>query len=237
LTQIAVNHLTRMQGLHICVAGIEKETREHLRPVTSPGEERMDRELLAAQGGPFELGAVVELGPVQPHPAPPAIEDHRFRPGRAQRIGRLAPDHYLELIDSVSRRILRDAFGRDLKRQNEHKYATNVGKGDRTLTCIRLRGQLTLEIDQFDRLHLRFEAAGRTTYVRITDLRFYSEDHSSLRHDVIEDVSGRLRRGVPAWGMFGLTRAWPPTAAEDDQRHWLQLNGLCLEDRPLGPQP
>lgn len=185
-----------MRDLHICVAGIEKESRQHLRPVIAPGEDRMDRELLVEQGGPFELGAVVELGPVQPHPDPPAIEDHRFRPERARRIGRLAPDRYMELIDGVSHRNLRNAFGRELKRRGERKYATDLGCGERTLACLRLRRPLALEVDHFGRLHLRFEQAGRTVYAPITDLRFYEEDQSTLRHDLIDNVSGRLRRGV-----------------------------------------
>ena len=225
-----------MRGLHICIAGIERESRQHLRPVIDRRKARMGRDLLAEQGGPFELGAVVELGPVSPHPVPPAIEDHRFRPERARRIGRLAPDRYLELIDSVSHRNLRNAFGPDLKRRAGRKYATDLGKGERTLACLRLRGPLALEIDRFGRLHLRFEQAGRTTYAPVTDLRFYEEDQSTLRHDLIDEVSARLRRGVGSWGMFGLGRAWK-ASDDDDERHWLQLNGLCLEDRPLGPRP
>jgi hypothetical protein len=236
LTQIAVNHLTRMRDLHICVAGIEKESRQHLRPVTDPRQNRMGRELLVEQGGPFELGAVVELGTVSPRPVPPAIEDHRFRPERARRIGRLAPGHYLELIDSVAHRNLRNAFGRDLKRRGERKYATDLGRGERTLACLRLRPPLALEIDRFGRLHLRFEQASRTAYASVTDLRFYKEDQSTLRHDLIDDVSARLRRGIGAWGMFGLGRAWK-ASNDDAERHWLQLNGLCLEDRPLGSRP
>lgn len=36
--------------------------------------------------------------------------------------------------------------------------------------------------------------------------------------------------------MFGLARAWQKPG-DDEERHWLQVNGLCLEDAPLGSEP
>lgn len=225
-----------MHGLNICVAGIEKESRQHLRPVTGAGDDRMNRKLLSDQGGPFELGAVVDLGPVEAYPRPPAVEDHRFDPGLAHRIRRLDADEYLALLDEVSCRNLRGAFGPELKRRGQRKYATDLGKGDRTLACVRLQSPLMLEINPFGRLELRFESAGRTAYAPVNDLRFYEDDQVAFRHEVIEDVSNRLRSGVDTWVMFGLTRPWK-TSDDDLEKHWLQVNGLCLEDRPLGPQP
>lgn len=224
-----------MRDLCICVAGIEHQAKRHLRPVTDR-DHRMGRDLLSESGGPFELGAVVELGAIRPHPDPPAIEDHLFQPERVHRSGSLDPDAYLELIDSVSQRSLRNAFGPDLKRRGEHKYATDAGHGERSLACVRLRGPLALEIDAFGKPQLRFESAARTAYAPVNDLRLYGEDQSALRYDLIDDVSARLRRGVGAWVMFGLGRAWQATN-DDAKRHWLQVNGLCLEDRPLGSRP
>lgn len=220
----------------ICAAGIELRAGEHLRPVV-PKPERLGRDLLAESGGPFELGAVVELGEVRPQPAPPAIEDHLFRPERARRIARLDSGKYLELIDAISHRNLRNAFGPDLKRRGERKYATDLGKGERTLACVKPRGPLALEIDGFGRLNLRFEEAGRTANAPVTDLRFFEQDQETLRHALIDDVSARLRAGdVEVWVMFGLGRRWK-ASRDNAERHWLQVNGLCLEDRPLGPQP
>jgi hypothetical protein len=49
-------------------------------------------------------------------------------------------------------------------------------------------------------------------------------------------VSCRLKRGVDAFLMLGLARAY--LASNDDrERHWLQLNGLCLVDNPTGELP
>jgi hypothetical protein len=36
--------------------------------------------------------------------------------------------------------------------------------------------------------------------------------------------------------MLGLTRAWSKPD-EAHERHWLQLNGLCLADRAVGDVP
>jgi hypothetical protein len=33
--------------------------------------------------------------------------------------------------------------------------------------------------------------------------------------------------------MVGLARAWR-AAGDDLERHWLQVNGICLEDQPFG---
>jgi hypothetical protein len=92
-----------------------------------------------------------------------------------------------------------------------------------------------LWIDDYG-LQLAFEEVGRTARIRITDLRFFEEDQVTLRYSVADDVSARLKRGVRVWVMFGLGRAWK-VRNDQVERHWLQVNGLCLEDRPLGPLP
>jgi hypothetical protein len=233
LSEIVVNHLTRVGAERICVAGIDPATRRHVRPVAA-GQDFLPRELLADSGGPFELGARVELGNLTPALDPPHIEDHAFDPAKAHRIDSLDPRDYLDLIDSVSERTLRLAFGSDLRRVTEKKYATDPGLGDCSLACIRLRGPTALEFDGFDHLVLRFEQAAKVSYAKIADLRFYGDDGTGLRHSLFDDVSGRLREGVRAWAMFGLARAWK-VRANVAERHWLQVNGICLEDHPLGP--
>jgi hypothetical protein len=77
--KIVVNHLTRMRGERICVAGVDWATAEHVRPVTGPTSP-LTRELLRSSGGLFEIGAVVDLGPVAACGQPPETEDHRFSP-------------------------------------------------------------------------------------------------------------------------------------------------------------
>ena len=48
----------------------------------------------------------------------------------------------------------------------------------------------------------------------------------------MQDVNARPAQGVPAYIMLGLSR---PFQGED--QHWLQVNGVCLVDRPIGETP
>jgi len=218
----------------ICAAGIEPHSGEHVRPVVLKPA-RLGRDLLVGEGGPFELGAVVDLGETRARPALPAIEDREFRPESARRTGRLDPDEYVELLEAVSHQNLRAAFGADLQPRGSHTYATDSGHGDRSLACVRLRKRSRLWIDDYG-LQLSFEEVGRTARIRIADLRFFEADQRTLRYKLIDDVSARLQDGVRVWVMFGLGRAWSVRPGQPEC-HWLQVNGLCLEDRPLGALP
>ena len=59
--QLVVSHVTRMQPGYICVAGVEITRGKRVRPVTYG---RLPTSLLAREGGPFDMAALVELGPV-----------------------------------------------------------------------------------------------------------------------------------------------------------------------------
>jgi hypothetical protein len=45
-----------------------------------------------------------------------------------------------------------------------------------------------------------------------------------------------MKSGVDVILMVGLTRPFQ-VKDDDDERHWLQVNGICLADRPLGTRP
>lgn len=228
--RIVVNHLTRMGAPRICVAGIDQVTERHIRP-TTPSSDPITRSLLVVEGGPFVLGGIVDLGTVQPAPSPPETEDHRFSTRAITSVGRLDPAEYLELLDRVGADNLESIFGPELE-QRGRSFAIEEGHGTTSLGVLRLQEQLDLEIDAYGKLRLRFDDGGTPIHVGVTDLRFVEEDHRTLKYDVIEDVRQRLRGGVGAVLMVGLARAF--TAAGDDRsRHWLQVNGICLEDRPL----
>jgi hypothetical protein len=234
MTQIVVNHLTRMTHPTICLAGVEVDSKQHLRPVTTPAQP-LTREMLSEAGGPFQIGARIELGELEARPDPPETEDHLCDPRRAENLGCLTDEDYLTLIDSVSERTLRGAFGVDLERHGR-TYAIDPGRGKCSLACVRARRPTDLEIDGFGKLRLLFNDTPKPASVKIADLRFYEADQTTRRSDVFVDVRRRLLRGVGVWVMFGLARAWK--ASNDDvERHWLQVNGLCLEDSPLGSMP
>jgi hypothetical protein len=97
-----------MRGAHICVAGVDLETHEHVRPVRG----HLDRELLAANGGSFDLASYVDLGDTEPVPNPPHIEDASFEPKRVRVVGEMDPEDYLELLKLISFRSLREPLER-----------------------------------------------------------------------------------------------------------------------------
>lgn len=232
--RIVVNHLTRMRAPRICVAGFEPDSPGHVRP-TSCRDRPLTREHLAESGGVFELGAIVELGPVRPTPSPPETEDHLFSPERAQVIGRLEPDDYLAEIDARCDRDLENVFGPALQRR-EWKYAIDEGEGERSLGCLHLRRRPDIEVDRFGKPQLRLNEQTKPAYLSVTDIRLVEPDHTTVRAAAVEDVRRRMRRGVGVRLMLGVAR---PFQARGDNRlrHWLQVNGICLDDRPLGELP
>jgi hypothetical protein len=208
--KICINHLTRMSAPRICVAGIDLETRDHVRPITGRAN-TMTRDLLAENGGIFEVGSTVELGSVTPNPSPPETEDHWFWPDL---------DH------------LDDVLGPALRRQG-WKYAVDAGTGSASLGILRVEHP-RLDTDQYGGLQVRLEDVEPRTYLKVTDLRYFEDDHKTVRSAAVEDAQTRIRRGVRVHLMLGLARAFI-ARGDDEERHWLQVNGICLGDDPYSP--
>src|SRR5436853_53964 len=99
--EIVVNHLTRMKAPRICIAGIEPNSGRHVRP-TTPATDPIERKLLAEEGGPFDIGTLVELGDVRANPSQPESEDHLFATAAAVAVRGLDADEYLQLLDQVA---------------------------------------------------------------------------------------------------------------------------------------
>ena len=136
----------------------------------------------------------------------------------------------------MSSESLEEGFGTDLERATTWKYAVPVGRGSRSLAVVPARSRCRVTVDdRFGRpkVSLEFRDVEPQTYVPVTDLRFYEADQATIRSDVVADVDYRLRRGTDAFIMFGLGRPW----ADNPDYHWLQVNGVCLADRPLGDAP
>jgi hypothetical protein len=62
------------------------------------------------------------------------------------------------------------------------------------------------------------------------------ETTPTIKTDVVADVNARLQRGIQVLLMLGLARAFR-RSEDDSERHWLQVNGICMADRPLGAEP
>ena len=230
--RIVVNHLTRMQPGFICVAGLDAETSAHVRPTTSG---RLSTRLLARHGGPFELGALVDLGPTYRAGRPPETEDYTFQPRLARRIGYLPPIELWERLLAVSATRLRDSFGPELTQRGARSAAVDAGRGRASLGCLLPAGPPALYVQprpgRPDQVRLRVSDGQLALDLGVTDIRLYGDDHATPDRECIEQVAARLRGGVETVLAVGLTRAsagtpdYPPV-------HWLQVNSIHLADDP-----
>ena len=228
--KVCLNHLTRMAHPRICVAGVDLDTRRHIRPITGRSH-TLTRDMLVENGGPFEVGAIVDLGSVTPDPSPPEVEDHWFWPQQARNLGRLPADEYLALIDALAHDGLAAVLGPALERHN-WKYAVVAGTGTASLGVLRPE-EVKFEVNQFGSLQVRLDDEQPQAYIPITDLRFYEADQKNVRDAAVDGVNRRLDRGAEAYLMLGLARAFV-ARGDDTERHWLQVNGVCLSDDPFG---
>lgn len=224
--RIIVNHLTRMQPGYICVAGIDEQTRKHIRPVLN---HRLGRELLLAHGGPFDIGAIVDLGEAIHEGIAPEIEDYRFLPPEASYAGNSTPDAFWSLLNAVAKPHLSDIFGYDLH-PNGGTCAVDHGKGTASLGCVVPLGQPIFYVAES--IRLRVNDGVFDVSVPVTDLRLYEADHKTPRLTATADIARRLSQGVSVILSVGLSRPWRKPG-DNQERHWLQVNGVHLRDNPI----
>jgi hypothetical protein len=230
--RIVVNHVTRMTGPRICVAGIDTATYRHVRPVTPP-DDLLTRVLLRENGGPFGAGALVDIGRATACPDAPETEDHRFDKNRAQRVNDVDDEAYLELLGAICQPDVRAAFGSALVEVRPCKFAVPAGCGECSLAVVSVLAP-ELRISS-GRLYLRLNLPATQADLRVTDVRFYTVD-LTIKRDVVKDVNRRLAAGTWAYAMLGLARAIRDDAT-GQELHWLMANGLCLVDRAVGDMP
>ena len=226
--RIIVNHLTRMAPGYICVAGINPVTGQHVRPTTYG---RLSRRLLRAMGGPFDIAVIVDIGDAVPEGVAPEMEDHRFEPSRARYCETTAPATFWTLLETVARPALADIFGTDL-RQSGSSCSVARGVGLASLGCLKPATRPRLVRDMYGKLRMHISDGTVTASVPVTDIRLVKDDHVTIRDDVETDLTRRIERGVPVILSVGLSRPFAKSAGEEE-RHWLQVNGIHLEDNPV----
>lgn len=227
--EIVVNHLTRMAAPRICVAGLNVETRSHVRPVVIGG--RLDASMLAENGGLFALGAQIALANPSPRPSPPEVEDVAFSVESSEWLARLSGPDFWGVLAEVSRPALGSIFGGALERDG-NTASLPEGVGDASLGVLRPAGRLSMVVSfGKPRLELYDADLGQLS-VPITDLRLFHADSGELRPDRFNLMADRLRRRDCLLSV-GVGHVWAREAGEP--RHWLQINNVHLDDNPLWP--
>jgi hypothetical protein len=231
--RIVINHLTRMHGGHICAAGIDVETRRHVRPVLA--EEPLPFYLLAGYGGPFALGRILDLGWPRAAPAAPHVEDHVFVASCVKVIRTAAAEEFWRLLDETAEPSLRAIFG-DVLAPVGRGLAAEPGCGAASLGCLRSERPPELSLipgrSGLPRLRLKFYDGRRAVEASVTDLRLCAEDHATPAEAAIRAAQRRLCESPQIILSMGLTRRYRP-APDQPERHWLQVNNLHFETDPL----
>lgn len=227
--RILVNHLTRMQPGYFCAAGIDLETGRHIRPVLRRG--RLTSDLLSTNGGPFDLGSVLNLGPTIDAGRTPELEDQRFDPEGARRLYDEGADDYWEALERVARESLEEIFGPALELWDE-SGTVDVGEGKASLGCLKPEKQPWMYVDHRGTVRLVLDYLMPSVDLSVTDLRLYERDGRTPRRDLVQSVQKRLETGVETILSVGLTRPWQKRD-DTEERHWLQLNNIHLKDNPL----
>jgi hypothetical protein len=231
--RILINHLTRMHGGHICVAGVDLQTRRHVRPILA--NDPMPFYLLARYGGPFDMATIVELGSPRHAPVAPHVEDHVFVPARA-RVERPAAAHeFWNLLEELGRANLREIFGPALREVGHDRYGTEEGQGAVSLGFLRPAAPPKLYVarsrDGKPQLRMRLSDGQFDADAGVTDLRLFGDDHATPNAARVRAAIQWLADARDVILGVGLTRKF--RSSEDAAyRHWLQVNNLHFRAEP-----
>jgi hypothetical protein len=230
---IVVNHLTRMHGGHICVAGVDLQTRGHVRPVL--GSELLPFYLLARYGGPFDMAKVVDLGAVRPNPDPPHTEDCVFVASRAKACRSANSQEFWNLLEGLAKPRLEEIFGDELRAVGRLRWGTDVGEGRASLGCLLLRRPPELYLDAprqgRPQIRMRFGDGQIEADAGVTDLRLRGADHATPDAEQVQAVARRVRGSDQVILGLGLTRKFRPSD-KAEYAHYLQVNNVHLKEDP-----
>ena len=226
---LIINHVTRMKPGFICVAGVEPDTGKHIRPVLHQG--LLTRSLLRKEGGVFEIGALVDLGPTKDVGCAPEIEDREFCAGNLRYVRKLKAEEFWRYVSQTAQNRAKAIFG-DALRQRETSCTTDAGTGKASLGNLKPARVWHIGVNDFESVRIYLSDGEVHPDLPVTDVRLYERDHKTARHEVVECLERRLRKAGAVLAV-GLSRPWKKEG-DDAPRHWLQVNNIHLEEDPLG---
>lgn len=179
----------------------------------------------------------MDIGKTTPNPKPPRTEDQEFLLEQARLVGQLDGCAYWQLLNAHGQDELRAIFGNDLA-HNGRSFAVKDQSGNASLGILRPADGCVggLYVDSYEgkqKLRIHLDDPAGSASPSVTDIRLVREDHQTIDLRAMDDVNERISDGIPCVLMMGLAY---PFWRTDDQC-WLQVNGICLEDRPLGDTP
>ena len=231
--RLLINHLTRMHGGHICLAGVDLHTRRHVRPILA--NDLLPFYLLARYGGPFEMARIVELGAARPLPVPPHVEDYVFVPARVKFERPAAAHEFWALLEELHRTCLREIFGQAIREVGHRRYATELGEGGVSLGILRPAAPpelyVTRSCDGKQQIRMRLRDGEMAVDAAVTDLRLFGDDHATPEAARVSAASQWIANSKDVLLSVGLTRKFR-SSADATYRHWLQVNNIHLKENP-----
>jgi hypothetical protein len=181
-----------------------------------------------AQGGPFGIRGIVELGEVRECGTRPLVEDVEFYLDQAQRAGHLKKTAFWELLNGVAGTRLRNVFGDELEPIG-NSLAMPPGAGIASLGCLLPSEPLHLWVNDWGKVRLFVHDTDGRYELSVTDLRLHNSEDNTPNLDAVTALRGKLRGASRSILSMGLTRSWTKPG-DSRARHWLQVNGNHIED-------
>ncbi len=215
--KILITDLTRMQGGHICVAGIDIDKNKRIRPVAA---DALPGRLLVTNGGPLDVRRVIDIGRTAPRRSRPEIEDVRFEPRSIRLLNTMPEDEFLLRLARLSAFDL-TAIGSDLQPHGRNLVVPE-GKGKCSLVIVRTTDPLHVHINAAGRLRLDWQDG---IELPITDLRLFESDFRTPDTQKANWLQDQLASRGERFLCFGLGRPF-------EGFHWLQINNVHLGNSP-----
>lgn len=217
-----------MRQGHICAAGLDLESGRHVRPVLRGGA-NLDVKWLKENGGPFEIGAIVDLGRTTPAGRAPEVEDQTFYASNVRASGAQSELSLWGLLRQSGKPSLSEIFGPELLQRGPSSCGVDIGKGTASLGSFHPARLSHLYVRPRpgggDQVRMKISDDRFDLDLSVTDIRLFSGPEFVPNLKVLERASKRLEAGEEVILSVGLTR---PFAASLDktQIHWLQINNL-----------
>jgi hypothetical protein len=230
--KLVINHLTRMKPGFVCVAGVDLDSRKHVRPVLSGGT-RLSADLLRGNGGPFDIAEVVDIADPRPRPIRPEMEDQVFQGDKVRRKTPLTGSEFWKLIRELSSSRLRNLFGKELVQIGPSACGVNIGQGEASLGCYLPKKTPTLTAPNGKNIRLMFDDPDfQGLDLGVTDIRLYGADHWTPDAAKVQTVAAKIAKGENCILSIGLGRPWSSDPQRYPKMHWLQVNNIHLESDP-----
>lgn len=227
---IVISHLTRMNPGHVCAAGINLASHEHVRPVL-PAPQLLPIRLCCGSSPMLQLRSILTLKSPKPRGYLPEVEDYECNLWELRQTRQMTQPEFWQLLRDMAKPNLHAIFGPTLEKTGKN-YTLPPHTGLASLGCIHPASHtnLRVEADSFEereQVKLVCKVDGVTCRLPVADLRFYSPTDFKIDRKLVNAVNGLLRGPEDLIICVGLTREW-------QNRHWLQVNGLHFERMDFG---